>query len=183
LNDQIANTRNALNQAVGQISTEQVTDVNPLHSVLQTDLVREQLREAGLKVRRDSLAATYSSNRAVLAQVEGQTQEYDSLKRTVKESEEDYILYSRKQEEARIADSLDQQKMANVAVAEAPVEHYIPTKPRVGMSLLVGAMLAGLVGLSTGLGLESSRGRMHSPAEIESATGIPVLAAIAMKRL
>jgi uncharacterized protein involved in exopolysaccharide biosynthesis len=119
---------------------------------------------------------------ARLTQLEGSTLEYDNLKRTVKEAEDNYLLYSRKQEEARIADSLDQQKMANVALAEAPVEHYLPTSPNIALNLILGAVLAVVLSLGSALAIEYGGGRLHTPQDVESTTGVPVLVTVAMKK-
>ena len=181
LNEQIANTRAAMDKATKLTSTEQVTDLNPLHTAIQSDLAREERNEAGLRVRRDNLRAIVAGYRARIGQLEGNTLEYDSLQRTVKEWR-NYLLYARKQEEARIADSLDQQKMANVAVAEAPVEHYLPTEPKVALSLILGALLAAILSLGVGLAVEYGGGRLYTPEEVESTTGVPVLVTVAWKK-
>ena len=39
----------------------------------------------------------------------------------MKQSDENYQLYKKKEEEARITDELDQNKITNVSVAEAPM--------------------------------------------------------------
>ena len=113
-----------------------------------------------------------------MAQLESATIPQDTLERTIKETEEDYLLYTRKQEEARIADSLDQQKIANVAIAEAPVEQHLPTKPNVAMNLCLGLLLAGFVSIGSAFAAEYAGSTFHTPSELESVVGIPVLATI-----
>src|SRR5699024_10701081 len=124
----------------------------------------------GLRVRYEQLGNVVAGYRARLAQLEGSTLEYDNLKRTVKEAEDNYMLYARKQEEARIADSLDQQKMANVAVAEAPAEHYLPTSPNIALNLILGTVLALVLSIGSALALEYGGGRLHTPQEVEATT-------------
>jgi uncharacterized protein involved in exopolysaccharide biosynthesis len=181
IEQEIANTRAAFDRASRLTSVEESTDVNPLRRALEGDLANAELQEAGLKVRRPSLASILAGYRARLAQLENDTIEHDSLQRTVKESEENYLLYARKQEEARIADSLDQQKIANVAVAEAPMEQRLPAKSNVNLSL--GVLLAGFVSLGAAFGVEYAGSRFHTPAELESATGFPVLATVPLENL
>jgi uncharacterized protein involved in exopolysaccharide biosynthesis len=182
LNQQIDNTRAALDKARKLSSTEQITDLNPLRTAIEGDLSREERSEVGLRVRYEQLGTVVAGYRSRLAQLEGSTLEYDNLKRMVKEAEENYLLYARKQEEARIADSLDQQKMANVAVAEAPVEHYLPTSPNIALNLILGATLAMILSLGSALAIEYSGGRLHTPQELELTTGVPVLVTVAMKK-
>jgi len=135
-----------------------------------------------LKTRRDSLAAMLAVYRRRLAVLEGNGNQNDTLERNVKEAEQNYLLYSRKQEEARIADSLDDKKIANVTIAEEPVEHYIPASPNTTLNLAMGALLAALASLAAVFGLEYAGERFYTPAELETATGLPVFATLAYER-
>lgn len=182
IEQEIANTRAALDRASKLVSVEESTDVNPLRHGLESDLARAELQEAGLQARRDSLAGILSGYRARLAQLENATIHHDELQRTVKESEENYLLYQRKHEEARIADSLDQQKIANVAIAEAPVARHIPAKPNVLLNLILGTLLAGFVSLGAAFVSEFSGSGFHTPADLEAATGLPVLATVPFQK-
>lgn len=182
IEQEIANTRAALDRASKLVSVEESTDVNPLRHGLESDLARAELQEAGLQARRDSLAGILAGYRARLAQLENATIHHDELQRAVKESEENYLLYQRKHEEARIADSLDQQKIANVAIAEAPVARHIPAKPNVLLNLILGTLLAGFVSLGAAFVSEYSASSFHTPADLEAATGLPVLATVPFQK-
>ena len=175
---EIADTRSALDRASKLSSVEQVTDVNPLRQNLEADLARAELQEAGLKARRGSLAGNVTAYRARLTQLEDVTIGNETLQRSVKELEENYLLYQRKQEEARIADSLDQQKIANVAIAEKPTEQHLPAKPNVLLNLALGVFLAGFVSLGAAFGAEYSNATFHTASDLESATNVPVLATV-----
>lgn len=182
IDEEIANTQAALDSAKKLASTEQVTDLNPAYTAIERSLGEAQIRRNALAVRRDSLGATSAGYRNQLAHLETETGDYDSLARGAKKAEENYLLYARKQEEARIANSLDQQKVANVSLAEAPVEHLLPTKPNLGLNLLIGAALAIFASLAAVFGLEYLRGEFHTPAQIEHETGVPVLATVSWKQ-
>ena len=182
LDQEIANTRAALDRAARLTAVEQSSDVNPLRQSFEGDLARAELQQAGLEARRRSLGATVAVYRLRLTRLETGTIEHDTLQRAVKETEENYLLYQRKQEEARIADSLDQQKIANVAIAESPAEEHIPAKPNVALNLALGLLLAGFVSLGAAFGAEFSGSRFYAPAELESATGLPVLATVPFEK-
>jgi len=179
---EITDTRAALDRASKLASVEESTDVNPLRRDLESDLARAELEEAGLQARHDSVARILAAYRTRLAQIESAGIEHDALQRTAQESEENYLLYVRKREEARIADSLDQQKISNVAIAEAPVEHHLPAKPIVLLNLTLGFFLAGVVSLGAAFGAEYSGGSFHTPAELEAATGFPVLTTVPFQK-
>ena len=109
IDEEISNTRAALDRASKLVSAEESTDVNPLRHALESDLARAELQEAGLNARRKSLTEALTMYRARLTQVEDASLGHDELQRQLKQAEENYVLYARKQEESRIADSLDQQ--------------------------------------------------------------------------
>ena len=72
------------------------------------------------------------------------------LVRTVKATEEKYLLYVRKQEEARIGDALDARGILNVTVAQEPRVPALPKRSPVTFAA-IGLLLA--TTMSTGLAL------------------------------
>jgi uncharacterized protein involved in exopolysaccharide biosynthesis len=199
VSQQIDDTEAALENAKNLKGSEQATDINPIRQTLQLDIAKQQSELAGLEARRQALAQQIQSYRAQLNRLGNSTSEYDDLMRSQKEAEDNYLLYARKTEEARIADSLDQQKIANVAIAENPVEPYLPSKPDVGRNLFLGTLLAAFLSLGVAFSTEyldqpiprvEMDGRIAGPAkdtlalpetialpaEIEALTGLRVLA-------
>jgi uncharacterized protein involved in exopolysaccharide biosynthesis len=154
IEEEISNTQAALDNAAKINGTEQSTDVNPVHQSLELDLAKERAELAGIEARRRTLAAQAADYHAQLTRLGNATAEYDDLVRTQKEAEDNYVLYSKKSEDARIAESLDKQKIANVAIAEFPSEPHIPSKPNVPLNLALGVLLAGFVSLGTAFGAE-----------------------------
>jgi uncharacterized protein involved in exopolysaccharide biosynthesis len=179
---QIANTRNALNRAAKLSASEEATDVNPLRQSLESDLAQAEIQEADLEARREVLASGVSSYRARLAHLEAVTADHNALQRTLKEAEENYLLYAKKEEEARIGDSLDQQKIANVAIIEAPVEQHLPANSGRSLNLALGGLLATLVSLATAFVAERPGSRIYTAAELCDLTHMPVLASIPYER-
>jgi uncharacterized protein involved in exopolysaccharide biosynthesis len=145
VSQQITDTQAALDKVKSLNGADQATDINPVRQALELDIARLQDELEGLEARRQTLE---KQNRGYGEQLEGlgnSTTVYDDLTRNEKEAEENYLLYARKSEEARIADSLDKQKIANVAIAENPVEPHLPSKPNVPLSLALGTLLAACV--------------------------------------
>jgi uncharacterized protein involved in exopolysaccharide biosynthesis len=97
---------------------------------------------AGAQSRRRALAQQLRTYREQLTKFANASALFDDLLRTQKAAEENYALYTKKTEEARIAQSLDAQKIANVAIAETPVEPHLPSKPNVPLNLSLGLLLA-----------------------------------------
>jgi uncharacterized protein involved in exopolysaccharide biosynthesis len=172
---QIADTSKALEQSTIGNSEEQSSDVNPLHQSLEAEHTNQEIELAGLKARRSVLAAQVNDYHHKLAGLVVATDTEETLMRNRKEAESNYLLYARKQEEARVADLLDQQKIANVAIAEPPTEPHIPSQPSVTVNLALGLFLGIVVSLGTAIGTEYYTGGVYSSAELEMYTGLPVL--------
>jgi tyrosine-protein kinase Etk/Wzc len=98
------------------------------------------------------------------------------MSRARKEAEDNYLLYAKKTEEARIAESLDQQKISNVAIAETPTEPHLPSKPDVPLNIALGVVLACFLSLGGAFTAEYFSDTVAQPAELEELTGLPVLA-------
>src|SRR5437016_8309070 len=129
VDEQIRITREALARADQKTSVEEATDLNPLRQTLETDLARARLDQSGAKARRDTLAAQLQQYEGSLKKLEADTAKHDDLEREKKEAEENYQLYAKKREEARIADELDRQKITNVSIAEVATAPETPSSP------------------------------------------------------
>ena len=202
VSQEISDTGAAIERAKIQTASEQTTDVNPVRQAVLLDVTKEEADLAGLNERRQALKQQTDNYRQELKKLGESTGAYNDLIRRQKEAEDNYLLYARKTEEARIADSLDKQKIANVAIAENPVEPSHPSKPNVPLNLEMGVVLAATLSLGLAFGAEYLKqpfpavepGMQISlggvtgnqalletiklPADLESLTGLPVLAAV-----
>ena len=133
-------------------------------------------RSAGLQDRRQTLARQSWIYRQNLMKLGNATATHDDLVRTQKEAEDNYLLYAKKTEEARIAESLDQQKIANVAIAETPTEPHLPSKPNVPLNVALGVVSACFLSLGGAFAAEYFSDTVAQPSELEELTGLPVLA-------
>lgn len=175
---QIETTKAALDRASGQTATEQATDLNPLRQSLEAELARVRIDRAGAQARQSTLSRQAQDYDNQLSRLESITGEYQDLTRRVKEAEDNYQLYEKKREEARIADELDQSKITNVSLAEAPVESHLPTKPNRPLNLILGIVLGALISLAAAVTAEFLRGNVETPRELEMLSGSHVLATI-----
>ena len=194
---EIADTQAALEKAKGLTANEQWTDINPVHQNLEIEMAKEQTELAGTKARRKSLVKQVDGYRTRLMALGGATTVHDDLMRQEKQAEDNYLLYAKKAEEARIEESLDRQKIGNVVIAEHPVEPRLPSKPNVVMNLIFGALLASFLSLAFVYGSEYLRhpgpgvelvgqprlgsgfaGSLGARDELEMLTGLRVLATV-----
>ncbi len=178
VDQQIKTTRAALDKATGETATEQSTDLNPLRQTLETEQARARVDQAGAQGRLEMLQAQVAQYENQLSRLEGITGEYEDLNRKVKQADDNYLLYQRKQEEARITDELDQNKITNVSVAEAAIQPNLPVRPNRPMNLMLGLFLGALLSLGSVVVAEFMRDTVLTPHELEVLTGRPVLASL-----
>ncbi len=125
------------------------TEPNPVHQQLRSELVRAEAALEGARGRYLSLESQVSRLETELEDLNNKAFEMEQLRREAQAAEEDYLLYRKKHEEARISAAMDQQKIINVTVAQ-PAQ--LPLRP-VARGLKRNLILALMLGLLGGLGL------------------------------
>ena len=181
VDEQIRITREALARADQKTSVEEATDLNPLRQTLETDLARARLDQSGAKARRDTLATQLTQYEGSLKKLEADTAKHDDLEREKKEAEENYQLYAKKREEARIADELDRQKITNVSVAEIATAPQTPSSPNRPLNLILGIVLAAFLSIGCVFAAELLSDVVHTPRQLEALSGATVLATVPAK--
>jgi uncharacterized protein involved in exopolysaccharide biosynthesis len=73
--------------------------------------------------------------------------EIKELEREVKLNEDNYQLYVKNMEEARISNAMDNQKIANISIIEPALPPMKPVKPKKMINLIVSLFLGGFVSL------------------------------------
>jgi uncharacterized protein involved in exopolysaccharide biosynthesis len=177
---QISDTQKALESSEKLSSKEEATDVNPLRQTLETELARAESSAQGLSGRIETLSQQTKQYRAELEKLEGIRPGEQELLREIKVAEENYLLYSKKREEARIGEALDQQKIANVAFADAPRVPVLPL-PKFGVTILASYALGIIVIFAGALILGQYRRSVFTPWELETFAGLPVLGTVALR--
>jgi uncharacterized protein involved in exopolysaccharide biosynthesis len=176
VDEQIRTTTAALAKASQTTYSEQSSDINPLRQSLETELARVKVEQSGRNELRENLKTQVEQYQSLLTKLEKATTPHDNLSRQVKQADENYQLYAKKQEESRIADELDKQKISNVTIAEAPTVPRVPYKSNRLLTALVGLGLGLMLGLGGAVTAEFFRETVHTPRELEGLSGAPVLA-------
>jgi uncharacterized protein involved in exopolysaccharide biosynthesis len=177
VDDKIANIRESLKHTQESKATEEQSDLNPLRQSVDSDLQQLTFHSAGLQARQRSLSAQVNEYEAKLQQLNQVTGQYDDLTRKIQEDQTGYDLYSKKREGARINRTLDRDKIANVRQVSGP--SIVPQSNGQILLSIAGICIIGtllIAGAGILAGLWSSR--FHSPSELESAIGAPVLATV-----
>lgn len=115
---------------------------NPLRQSLEAEALRLESQLGGLRARREALAGDLAEYRGRQARLESLTADHNDLERSVKIAEENYLLYQRKLEEARLGDALDQRRILNVAILERAEVPALPAPQHRTYLLLFGFFAA-----------------------------------------
>ncbi len=174
---QIAGTRASIAAEESKPVHEETTDQNPTYQWLRSELAKAETDLRGLKAKAgaaDGIAHQYRDTARRL-QDSGLIQQ--DLLRAAKTEEDNYLLYVRKREEARISDALDQRGILNVAVAEQPTVPALPARSPLGAGLLA-FVLAMTVSLTAAFACDFIDPSFRTPDEVVAYLGTPVLAAL-----
>ena len=164
---QIVQTRNAIAAEESAPIHEQTTDRNPTYQWLDGELAKARADLASLQAQAAATAQSlrvYRNNALLLDQKDIVQQD---LIRTAKADEGNYLLYFNKQEEARIADALDNKRIVNVAIAEAATVPALPVHSR-WLFVLLGGLLASLVSAGSAFALDYLDPSFRTPSELEA---------------
>jgi uncharacterized protein involved in exopolysaccharide biosynthesis len=174
---QIADTQAAIAREEAKPIKEETTDRNPTYAWINEELAKAKAEYSGLQARA-------AAQQAIVEKYETETRDLEQkglleqdLLRTVKTDEENYLLYQRKREQARMTEALDSTRIVNVAVAEQPVAPSLPSNSR-ALVMLLGTLLATVVTLGAVFVQEYMDPSFRTPAEVSAELNIPVLASV-----
>jgi len=179
---QIADTKAALERANNLSSTEETTDVNPLRQSLESELAKAEIADTEHRAHTASLATAIADYQQSLSGLQNAAADDDQLLRRIKETEDNFFLYSKKREEARIEEAMDRQKIANVALVEQPRIPPLP-KPKLSVTFIASYALGCLFISGFALAIGITRPSVYTAWELEGLTGLPVLASVPRQSL
>ena len=174
---QIVQTREAIAKTETQPVKGETTDRDPTHEWLRAELTKSRTELAALRARATATAGIVRAYHDKVQMFDQKGTLQQGLIRNLKAAEENYLLYLRKQEEARISDALDHQRIVNVAIAEAPTVPLSPSRPRWAWTLLVGVFFASVVSITLAFATDYLDPSFRTPGELQQLLNLPVLAA------
>ena len=174
---QIVDTKVALAKEEGTPVSEETTDQNPTYAWINSELAKAKADLSALQARETATSAIVNLYTDKARQLDEKGIMQQDLIRTQKANEENYLLYLKKAEEARIADALDATHILNVAVVQTPVVPALPARSPF-VFLLVGLLMASVASVGLVLAVDYFDQSFRTPSEVMSELGIPVLAAV-----
>ena len=176
VDQQIAQAREAIDAAQKAPLKDETTDRDPTYEALRAELAKANTDLAALQTRATATSAMVRSYRGESERLDHQEVLQQDMLRAAKANEENYLLYLRKQEEARISDALDRQRISNVSVAEAATVPFKPQRGRI-LFVILGMLFASLASVMVGFVVDHWDPSFRTPQEVQDFLGSPVLAA------
>ena len=174
---QIKQAENAIATELLNPLRDETSDQNPNYEWAKAERQKAQVQLEALDARRKVLGAHLAEYRSSASRLGEEAILQDDLISSEKAAEENYLLYVKKREEARMGDALDEGGIVNVAIAEQPSVPALPVWPA-GIVLLVGFLAAVTTGAGGAFAADYMDPALRTPEEAMSYLEIPVLASI-----
>jgi uncharacterized protein involved in exopolysaccharide biosynthesis len=150
-------------------------ETNSNRRQLQLDALQKSSQLIGLRAKAQEERKKMEETSAKLAGLDTTEDALHRVEREISVLEQNYLLYKRQLEEARIQDAMDSAQFSNVSVLSPPVASVEPVKPRRGLLAMAGTALGFLLTAGTLFLRESLRPSAHSREATSAALGVPVL--------
>jgi len=174
---EISQTQQAIAHAEKEKFVNTTTDRDPTFEFLRQDLAKTKADLASQQATAAAVSETIHGIQARLVALDGRALEQAALLRDAKANEGTYLLYLNKMEQERTSDALDQQRIANVAIA---VPAYVPVLPAYNslVILIAGFIAAAFAGIAAGYLAEFMDPSFRTPDEVAEVLNLTVLAAV-----
>jgi len=179
---QIEDTKAALKNAAAMTSQEHDSDINPVWQSVTSSIIQNETQREALKAKRAVLNDQVIKMQKQLADAEGSTVPYSTLKQRVTDLQSNFQLYTQKRDEAQIADAMNQNRLLNVAVAQSPTYSILPYRPRPVIDIVLGTFTALFFASFLVFFAEMGRSTFASAPEVERISRYPVLATVPLNR-
>jgi uncharacterized protein involved in exopolysaccharide biosynthesis len=174
--EEIAQTKAAIEAAEKAPLRDETTDRDPTYEALRSELEKAKAELAAKEAGASAATALVRSYRNENEQLGRKELLHQDMVRNAKADEENYMLYLRKAEEARISDALDRQRFSNVVVAEPAAVPFTP-QARWVLVVILGGLFASLASVMLAFVVDRWDPSIRTPEEVESILGAPVVAA------
>jgi len=156
---------------------DETTDKDTQYEWAKSELEKAEVQLRALRARAAATAAQEAACRITARQLGEDAIAQDDLVSSEKAAEDNYLLYVKKREEARMADALDQRGIVNVAIAEQPVAPALPVWSAWTV-LLMGLAAAGAAGTGAAFAADHLDPAFRTPDDVLAYLETPVLASL-----
>lgn len=178
LKARIAKIEETIQQQERAQQPEVSTDINRAMMDLSSELTRVRFDLIGYQTKEKQLQTAIAALRQDLKNLERASFTHEAIIRQLELVQNNYSLYAKKQEEARISEALDREKFANVSIIDPASVPLSPVSPNRKLNIAVGFFLALFVSMGTAFGLGFFDSVVHSSGDIARQLEVPVIMSI-----
>ncbi|MGA9354342.1 MAG: hypothetical protein WBV46_11675 [Terriglobales bacterium] len=154
---------------------DETSDKDPNYEWARMELEKDEVHLAGLRAKEKDALAQVAVLRATAQELQSSSIDQQDLMRTAKADEDAYLLYLHKREEARIGDALDEQRILDVAIVEAPSPPALPAHSTLAYFALAFGF-SSLFAVAAAFTAEYFDATVRTPVEAQQLLEVPVLA-------
>jgi uncharacterized protein involved in exopolysaccharide biosynthesis len=181
VDQQIAEVRSYISRAEGTPTVEQTTDAAPAYDLVMSEMVKAKSDLAGLRAREAAMVESLKQYKRRALDLGKDGIEQQNLLREAKLTEDNYSSALRKQEESRMSEALDRERIVNVSIAEQASPAALPMIPIV-LELVLGIFACAALSSAIGFAVDYFDTSLRTPQELQDYLGLPVLAALPEER-
>jgi uncharacterized protein involved in exopolysaccharide biosynthesis len=161
---------------------DETTDKSAQYEWAKSELQKTQVQLKALQAREAATMTEELAYQTVARRLGEDAITQDDLLSSEKAAEDNYLLYVKKQEEARMDDALDERGIVNVAIAEHPVAPALPRWSTATL-LAIGLVAAGACGTGAAFTADHLDPAFRTPEDVLAYLNSPVLASLPRGRL
>jgi len=155
----------------------ETTDKDANYEWAKGELQRAQVQLSGLEARQAATAIQQAACRKLADKLGADAITQEDLLSARKTAQENYLLYVKKREEARMNDALDARGIVNVTLVEQPVAPALPVSSPLSV-LAMGFVAAGVAGMGAAFAAEHLDPAFRDPEDVVAYLNAPVLASL-----
>ncbi len=156
---------------------DQASDLEPNHEWAKSELVKAEVQAVAMAAHARAESSLLIHYRETAHELSDRATQQEVLLQQLKETEDKYLLYVNKREEARVGDALDQGGILNVAIAEQPVVPALAKISPIGFGL-IGLGCAGVFSIGLAFVTDYLNPAFRTPDEVIAYLHAPVLASL-----
>jgi uncharacterized protein involved in exopolysaccharide biosynthesis len=174
---QIADVQSSIASSERVSVVGETTERNPAYDWLQQEITKTNSELNAMRARAKAASGISGNYRAAAQLLDQEDATQQGLVRDAKLQEDNYLLYVKKREEARINDALDQRGIVNVAVTEEPSVPAVPVRSPLNAALLT-LLVAITISAPAAYVADRLDPSFRTPDELAGYLNVPVLATL-----
>ncbi len=177
VDQQIAQAQSAIAAESATPVRDETSDKDLHYEWAKSELEKSQVQLHALRARAAAENSQTSAYRSVATKFGDEAVTQDDLLSNEKAALDNYLLYVKKQEEARMNDALDERGIVNVAIAEQPMAPALPVWSA-STVLIIGFFAAGAAGTTAAFVADYMDPAFRDPEDVLTFLNVPVLASL-----